>query len=202
MLRRHLLATIGLLASASVLSAQTPPGQPSAPASTELASQQETMEDPQIGDHWTYEVRDDVSGDLKSTITHTITDITPAEISIRLAVLGRAQRRLLHLRPRVGLDKHRHLAFDAKRRHGHSCAARGREDVVFQVHRFQHIFRCQPEDLRHFEGDRQGNLDHPRRHLRDVQDRDDLRVAQLQRSRPRSIYPSSRPGTRPRSIIG
>ena len=89
MMRRCLLATMGLLASASVLTAQTPPSQPSAPASTEAPSQQETMEDPQIGDHWTYELRDDVSGDLKSTITHTITDITPTEISIRLAVLGR-----------------------------------------------------------------------------------------------------------------
>lgn len=85
-MRRCLLATIGLLASASVLHAQTPPVQPSA---TESASQQETMEDPQIGDRWTYELRDDVSGDLKSTITHTITDVTPTEISVRLAVLGR-----------------------------------------------------------------------------------------------------------------
>ena len=89
MMHRCLLATMSLLVSASVLSAQTPPSQPPASAPTESASQQETMEDPQIGDHWTYELRDDVSGDLKSTITHTITDITPAEISVRLAVLGR-----------------------------------------------------------------------------------------------------------------
>ena len=89
MLRRCLLATIGLLASVSILTAQTPPGQPSAPASTESPSQQETMEDPQIGDHWTYELRDDISGDLKSTITHTITDISATEISVRTAVLGR-----------------------------------------------------------------------------------------------------------------
>jgi hypothetical protein len=89
MVRRCLLATLGLLASVSVVTAQTLPSQPSTPASTESSSLQETMEDPQIGDHWTYELRDDVSGDLKSTITHTITDITPAEISVRLAVLGR-----------------------------------------------------------------------------------------------------------------
>jgi hypothetical protein len=90
MLRRHLLAAIALLASASVLSAQTPPSQPAPPASTESPSQQETMEDPQIGDRWTYEVRDDISGDLKSTITYTITDITPTELGIRLAVLGKS----------------------------------------------------------------------------------------------------------------
>lgn len=89
MIRRCLLATIGLLAYATLLSAQTPPSQPSAPAPFTSAIEQETMEDPQIGDHWTYEVRDDVSGDLKATMTHTITDITPKEISIRTAVLGR-----------------------------------------------------------------------------------------------------------------
>jgi hypothetical protein len=86
MLRRCLLATIGLLASATVLAAQTPPSQP---GSNDAPGLQETMEDPQIGDHWTYEFRDEVSGDLKSTITHTITDISATEISVRLAVLGR-----------------------------------------------------------------------------------------------------------------
>ena len=91
MLRRHILATIALLASASVLCAQTPPGQPAtnAPIESPSPGQQETMEDPQIGDHWTYEVRDEVSGDVKSTITFTITDITPAEFGIRLAVVGK-----------------------------------------------------------------------------------------------------------------
>jgi hypothetical protein len=87
MLRRCLLATIGLLASATVLTAQTLPSQPE--SNDAPPGLQTTMEDPQVGDHWTYEVRDDVSGDLKSTITHTITDTTPTEISVRLAALGR-----------------------------------------------------------------------------------------------------------------
>jgi hypothetical protein len=104
MMRRCLLATMGLLASVSVLTAQTPPSQPSAPASTEAPSPQETMEDPQIGDHWTYEVRDDVSGDLKATITHTITDITPAEISVSRRSRS-TQRRLPYVRPLVGSHK-------------------------------------------------------------------------------------------------
>jgi len=86
MLHRCLLATIGLLASVTVLTAQTPPSQP---GSNDAPALQETMEDPQVGDHWTYELRDDVSGDLKSTITHTITDISATEISVRLAALGR-----------------------------------------------------------------------------------------------------------------
>ena len=90
MLRRCLLATIGLLASVSVLTAQTPPSQPSTTASTDAPSLQDAMEDAQVGDHWTYELRDDISGDLKSTLTHTITDVSPTEIGIRIATLGKS----------------------------------------------------------------------------------------------------------------
>jgi hypothetical protein len=85
MLRRCLLATIGLLASASALTAQTPPGQPSVAAATETPEQQE----PRMGDRWTYEVRDEITGELKSTITQTITDVSPTEIGIRLSFLGK-----------------------------------------------------------------------------------------------------------------
>src|SRR6516165_8941445 len=87
MLRRCLLATIGLLASASVLTAQTPPSQQ--PAATEQASSQESMGEPLMGDRWTYEVRDEITGELKSTITQTITDVSPTEIGIRLSFLGK-----------------------------------------------------------------------------------------------------------------
>ena len=85
MLRHSLLATIGLFVFAGTANAQTS-GQPSAPTATS----QEMMEEPEIGDHWTYELRDEITGDLKSTITHTITDISPTEIGIRLAVLGKS----------------------------------------------------------------------------------------------------------------
>jgi hypothetical protein len=86
MFRRCFLATVGLLLSASALTAQTP-NPTSAPATTDTAAQ-ETMEDPQVGDHWTYEVRDDITGDLKSTFTTTITDVSTTEISIRDTVVG------------------------------------------------------------------------------------------------------------------
>jgi hypothetical protein len=48
------------------------------------------MEDPQVGDHWSYEVRDDITGDLKSTFTTTVTDVSTTEVSIRDAVVGNA----------------------------------------------------------------------------------------------------------------
>ena len=86
MFRCSLLAAVGLLLSAGSLAAQTPNGA-STPAATE-PSTQEKMEDPQVGDHWTYEYRDDITGDLKSTFTATITDISEKEISLRTNVLG------------------------------------------------------------------------------------------------------------------
>lgn len=85
MLRRCLVVTIGLLASMSVLHAQTPPSPPLAAEGPPV----EAMEEPQLGDHWTYELRDEITGDLKSTMTHTITDVTASEISIRIAVVGK-----------------------------------------------------------------------------------------------------------------
>ncbi|MCK1388257.1 hypothetical protein [Bradyrhizobium sp. 21] len=87
MLCRCLLATIGLFASAGLVNAQTPPSPP--PAATEQPAAQEAMEEPQVGDHWTYEVRDEITGDLKSTITHTVTDVSATEIGIRLEILGK-----------------------------------------------------------------------------------------------------------------
>ena len=89
--RSHsLFVAVGLLAASGSLSAQTPPGSPPAAASPaiEAPSGVDPMEDPQTGDHWTYELRDDISGDIKSTITNTVTDVSNSEISTRVGLLG------------------------------------------------------------------------------------------------------------------
>lgn len=75
-----------LLVTPAMLFAQTPSD--TAPTTSSSVAP-EAMEDPQLGDHWTYEVRDEISGDLKSTITHTITDLSPKEIVVRLDVVGK-----------------------------------------------------------------------------------------------------------------
>lgn len=82
MFRCCFLAALGLLLSANALTAQTPNPAP-APAATE-PSTQETMEDPQVGDHWTYEFRDNISGDVKSVLTNTVTDLTDSQIGISI----------------------------------------------------------------------------------------------------------------------
>jgi hypothetical protein len=88
MLRRHFLATAALLLSTSALNAQTPNSAP-APAATDSTAQ-ESMEDTQLGDHWTYEFRDDISGDVKSVLTHTVTDVTDSQIGVRITRAGNA----------------------------------------------------------------------------------------------------------------
>ena len=88
MLRRHFLATAALLLSTSALNAQTPNSAP-APAATDSTAQ-ESMEDTQLGDHWTYEFRDDISGDVKSVLTHTVTDLTDSQIGVRITRAGNA----------------------------------------------------------------------------------------------------------------
>jgi len=91
MFRCAFLAIIGLLAAAGSLSAQTPPGEEAPKASSpaaETSNSVEPMEDAQTGDHWTYEVRDDITGEIKSTVTNTVTDVSGTDISIRTAVLG------------------------------------------------------------------------------------------------------------------
>jgi hypothetical protein len=88
---RFLGVAISLLAASGSLSAQTTPnGSPPASASPaiEAPNGPEPMEDPQTGDHWTYELRDDITGDIKSTITNTVTDVSGSEISTRSAQLG------------------------------------------------------------------------------------------------------------------
>jgi hypothetical protein len=87
MFSRCVLATVCLFVCTSILAAQSPT---STPASTPTELAVPAMEDPQVGDHWTYELRDDISGSLKSTFTTTITDVSATGISIRIATVGNA----------------------------------------------------------------------------------------------------------------
>lgn len=41
------------------------------------------MEQPKVGDHWTYDVHDEITGALKFTVTLTISDVSPTDITTR-----------------------------------------------------------------------------------------------------------------------
>jgi hypothetical protein len=89
MLRCAFLATIGLLTTTSLLFAQSPPTSQTAPA-VESPTRLEAMEEAQTGDRWTYEFRDEITGEIKSTFTNTVTDVSASEIGVRTGVLGSA----------------------------------------------------------------------------------------------------------------
>lgn len=47
-----------------------------------------TMEEPAPGDHWAYEIRDEILGTVKSTRTNVVTEVTPKEISMAVRFSG------------------------------------------------------------------------------------------------------------------
>jgi hypothetical protein len=46
------------------------------------------MAEPKVGDRWTYEVRDEITGAITATRENVVTDVTPAEITVRYKNLG------------------------------------------------------------------------------------------------------------------
>jgi len=93
MLRSAFLAVLGLIVTTGSPSAQTAPNASTPAASSpavEPGNSPEAMEDTQLGDHWTYELRDDISGDVKSVLSHTVTDVTDSQIGVRIARVGNA----------------------------------------------------------------------------------------------------------------
>lgn len=74
------------LVAAAPSRAQTPPSPP--PAAVEAPDSPESMENVQPGDHWTYEIRDEITGDIKATTTNIVTDVGPSEVGTRIGWLG------------------------------------------------------------------------------------------------------------------
>jgi hypothetical protein len=49
------------------------------------------MEEPMGGDHWTYEVRDEIAGTITATRTNVVTEVTPKDISTRVDTVGKPE---------------------------------------------------------------------------------------------------------------
>jgi hypothetical protein len=92
-MRRHavrvIVTIVGLHAGLAVALAQEgqteapqPPASPPAPTSPVV------MEEPTPGDHWTYEIRDEILGTLKFSRQSVVTEVTPTEISTRFNDTG------------------------------------------------------------------------------------------------------------------
>jgi hypothetical protein len=92
MLRYAVLGMIGLFVG-NAWAQQTPkaeaPALSPSPASIQLSKAIVTMEQPLPGDHWTYEVRDEITGTVSATRTNVVTEVTPNEISTRVHTSGK-----------------------------------------------------------------------------------------------------------------
>ena len=85
MFRLNVLLVTGLVASNAWAQQATPP----APAAAvEPPKAVVSMEEPRPGDHWTYEVRDEISGTVRGNRTNVVAEVTPTEISVRFKVEG------------------------------------------------------------------------------------------------------------------
>lgn len=83
MFRRGVNGIICLVMSGMPVLAEESPAQPG-------TIEQESMENPEVGDHWTYETRDEITGTVKSTTTQVVTEVTPKAIAVRLGAVGNA----------------------------------------------------------------------------------------------------------------
>jgi hypothetical protein len=85
---RYAMITIASLVAASALAQQQ--GEPPAPAPTTPAASNAIvpMAEPLPGDHWTYEVRDEITGKISATREIVVTEVTPADISVRWRISG------------------------------------------------------------------------------------------------------------------
>jgi hypothetical protein len=81
MLSKAALVACLSMVLAGIAVAQSPPPENSAPT-------EDSMEPPLVGDHWTYEIRDEIAGALKYTTVHVITQVSPNDIAMRTENLG------------------------------------------------------------------------------------------------------------------
>ena len=87
MFRLSVLLVTGLVASNAWAQQATPPA-PAPAAAVEPPKAVVSMEEPRPGDHWTYEVRDEISGTVRANRTNVVAEVTPTEISVRFKVEG------------------------------------------------------------------------------------------------------------------
>lgn len=81
-------AATGAVPAASAPAASQPAAAPTAAASQPASPTLVRITEPAPGDHWTYEIKDEISGEIKSTRTDLVTDIAKNTIGVRSDVTG------------------------------------------------------------------------------------------------------------------
>jgi hypothetical protein len=97
MLRYAVLVLIGLVSGAASAQQAPPPdaapaplspAPSSPPASVQPSGAVVSMEEPLPGDHWTYEVRDEIAGTITATRANVVTEVTATDIGLRYKIVG------------------------------------------------------------------------------------------------------------------
>jgi hypothetical protein len=95
MLRYAVLGVISLAASSACAQSAPPASPPSSSAiAIESSKPVVAMEEPKPGDHWTFEVHDEITGKVSATRENVVTEVTPANISIRVKNLENSKQGL------------------------------------------------------------------------------------------------------------
>jgi hypothetical protein len=87
MLRYVVFAAVGLAAS-SAWAQQASPSAETTATPVQAPKAVVSMEEPQPGDHWTQETRDEITGKISETRENVITEVTPKSVSMRFKVVG------------------------------------------------------------------------------------------------------------------
>jgi hypothetical protein len=83
-----ILAMCLVATSASAQQPSAPVPAPGAAVENPPARAVVSMEEPLAGDHWTYEIRDEITGNVTATRENVVTEVTPGAITIRFRTVG------------------------------------------------------------------------------------------------------------------
>ena len=159
MLRYAVLGMIGLVANSAWAQQAPPQAETSAPSLSAAPVQHSkaavSMEEPLPGDHWTYEVRDEITGTVSATRANVVTEVTPADISVRFKIVGTSNEGLNVYDRSWNLINSEPWRFSPSDGTGIQAPLKS---------------------------GRPGNSDYSRRYVRDLQNRNDLFDTQRQRS--------------------
>jgi hypothetical protein len=75
---------LAILSAGALAQSSSPKVEASPQPAAAVPNSVESMDSPMVGDHWTYEVHDEITGEVKNTLTSTITDLTPTDIAVRM----------------------------------------------------------------------------------------------------------------------
>jgi hypothetical protein len=94
---RYVMLVVVSLVATNAWAQQTPPAAAPADAAApaQAAKAVVPMEEPQPGDRWIYDIRDEITGSVTESREYAISEVTPTEISVRYKVVGTRREGLI-----------------------------------------------------------------------------------------------------------